>query len=158
MLYEVKGNIVTDTQYTIFCHQVNCQGVMGAGLAKQIRERYPSVYEDYMREINSGRPLLGSKICTMTADDRVCISMFAQDGYGQYMCYTNYVAFQIILDNIEHELNMLYSGQINLPPVAFPYKIGCGLAGGNWDIIYRMIQKFSERIPNDVYIVKLEVV
>lgn len=35
----------------IICHQVNCQGVMGAGIAKQIRLTYPSVfkaYEDYV--------------------------------------------------------------------------------------------------------------
>ena len=34
----------------VVCHQVNCQGVMGAGLAAQIRRMFPGVYEDYRRE------------------------------------------------------------------------------------------------------------
>lgn len=33
----------------VICHQVNCQGVMGAGLAKQIRIRWPEVYVDYKK-------------------------------------------------------------------------------------------------------------
>ena len=32
------GNIL-DAQTDVIAHQVNCQGVMGAGLAKQIREK-----------------------------------------------------------------------------------------------------------------------
>lgn len=28
--------------------------------------------------------------------------------------------------------------------VAFPYKIGCGLAGGNWEKYRAMIEKFDE--------------
>ena len=42
----VKGNIL-DSDADAILHQVNCQGVMGAGLAKQIRGRYPNVYEKY---------------------------------------------------------------------------------------------------------------
>ena len=34
----------------VVCHQVNCQGVMGAGLAAQIRRMFPGVYDDYRRE------------------------------------------------------------------------------------------------------------
>lgn len=28
----------------IICHQVNCQSVMGSGIAKQIKTKYPNVY------------------------------------------------------------------------------------------------------------------
>lgn len=38
----VNGNILTFPERdedTIICHQVNCKGVMGAGLAKQIRDK-----------------------------------------------------------------------------------------------------------------------
>ena len=33
----------------LICHQVNCQGVMGSGIAKQVREKYPKVYKEYKR-------------------------------------------------------------------------------------------------------------
>lgn len=42
----VKGDILatpTRNEDTVICHQVNCCGVMGAGLAKQIRDKWPVV-------------------------------------------------------------------------------------------------------------------
>lgn len=156
MLYEVKGDIVNDTQYTIFCHQVNCQGVMGAGLAKQIRNKYPEVYSDYIQTIHSEQWLLGSKICTPTTDGRVCVSMFAQEDYGRNKCYTNYQAFQIILDGLQSELQMFEFSNPSPYKIAFPEGIGCGLAGGDWNIIKPILEKFAANVPNDVYIVKKE--
>ena len=46
MIKTVNGNILEATE-DIICHQVNCQGVMGSGLAKQIRSKWPSVFADY---------------------------------------------------------------------------------------------------------------
>ena len=46
MLKLKNGNIL-ESDANIICHQVNCQGVMGAGLALQIRKRYPSAFEEY---------------------------------------------------------------------------------------------------------------
>lgn len=51
---EINGDILTiptDGRPTVVCHQVNCKGVMGAGLAKQIREKHPEVYEAYKKKM-----------------------------------------------------------------------------------------------------------
>lgn len=37
MIYEKIGNILEQTDAPYICHQVNCKGVMGAGLARQIK-------------------------------------------------------------------------------------------------------------------------
>ena len=37
---------------------------------------------------------------------------------------------------------------------AFPYKIGCGLAGGNWDHYFSMIQDFAVKYNKHVTLVK----
>jgi len=34
----------------------------------------------------------------------------------------------------------------DLESIAFPYKIGCGLAGGNWEAYLRMIRSFEDQI------------
>ena len=50
----VNGNILTFPERdedTIICHQVNCKGVMGAGLAKQIRDKWPVVFDEYKTAI-----------------------------------------------------------------------------------------------------------
>ena len=37
----------------IICHQVNCQGAMGAGVAKQIADKWPNVKKEYVKFCNS---------------------------------------------------------------------------------------------------------
>lgn len=47
----VKGDILTTptrNEDTVICHQVNCCGVMGAGLAKQIRDKWPVVFDEFV--------------------------------------------------------------------------------------------------------------
>ena len=42
MVNYVKGNLLeSDCDY--ICHQVNCQGVMNSGIARQIREKWPII-------------------------------------------------------------------------------------------------------------------
>ena len=43
----IKEGNVFDSDADIICHQVNCQGVMGSGVAKEVRERFPNVYEEF---------------------------------------------------------------------------------------------------------------
>ena len=38
--------------------------------------------------------------------------------------------------------------------LAFPYKIGCGLAGGNWDHYFSMILDFAVKYNKHVTLVK----
>lgn len=40
------GNIF-DSDAKIICHQVNTYGVMGAGIAAEVKERFPEVYTEY---------------------------------------------------------------------------------------------------------------
>lgn len=43
----------------------------------------------------------------------------------------------------------------NLHSVAFPWKIGCCMAGGDWDTYLPMIENFSEKAGADVLIYRL---
>ena len=49
----LRGDITTlpenNSHDTIICQQVNCMGVMGAGLAAQIRRKWPNVYNEYRK-------------------------------------------------------------------------------------------------------------
>ncbi len=42
----IQGNLLSIT-HGVFAHQVNLMGVMGTLLAKQIKQRYPTVYAQY---------------------------------------------------------------------------------------------------------------
>src|SRR5437868_14306757 len=46
----VSGDLFANEFETeAFAHGCNCQGSMGAGIAKGFRERYPEMYEEYRR-------------------------------------------------------------------------------------------------------------
>lgn len=154
MLIEVTGDLVKDKEYTVFCHQTNCKGVMGAGIALQIKNAYPEVAEAgnryYRRWVyGSGEPILGTNLYVKTHDERTCVNMYAQLDYGRRGQKTNYTAFQECLDRLAKKLNMSDPAI----KVAFPKGIGCGLAGGEWNIVFAMIQSFAMNIPQNVYIV-----
>ena len=150
MVHYERGNIVTNKKYTIFCQQVNCRKVMGAGLARQIRNEYPEVYVEYKHVED---PMLGYILPVFTSDGRICINMFAQDGFGRDKQYTDYDAFKSCLRAI---VGLVADHHIHEDvPIAFPYMIGCGLAGGDWTVIEKLLLEFSDMVPNDVIIVRL---
>ena len=46
MIEIINGNIFKGDA-DIICHQVNTHGIMGAGIALQIKEKFPDVYAVY---------------------------------------------------------------------------------------------------------------
>lgn len=142
-----RGNIL-DEGTGIICQQVNCQGVMGAGLAKQIRDKYPEVYNVYKeyifkRKVNclDGVKLLGSVNPVYINKNLIIANIFAQWDYGTNRIQTDYESLKEGLEYIEKTVAPVY----NLP-VYIPYGIGCGLAGGDWEtveFIIKMIFKDS---------------
>lgn len=122
----------------IIAHQVNCQGVMGAGLAKQIKYKFPKSWDIYHKaccEYASGA-LLGECISCQVKDSLYVAHLFGQFHYGAKRCYTNYLALESALIQLE---TLAQKYQL---PVYLPYKLGCGLAGGDWQIVYNLIRKY----------------
>jgi Predicted phosphatase homologous to the C-terminal domain of histone macroH2A1 len=130
----IQGNLLDAPLDRVLCHQVNCQGVMGSGVAKAISNKYPVVKDEYLDfyKENKGN-LLGNINIVETGKHRV-INMFAQEYYGRdrNICYTSYEAFRSCLQ----EINSIFKGEKTL---AFPYGIGCGLGGGKWEQIYTLM-------------------
>ena len=48
MIKIFDGDILNASEY-ILAHQVNCMGIMGSGIAKQIKDKYPEVFEQYRK-------------------------------------------------------------------------------------------------------------
>lgn len=143
-MIEINQDILK-IQVGIVCHQVNCQGKMGAGIALKIKRKWPQVYEDYLAGLKAGSLSLGkSQLVQVTPKIAVC-NMAAQDRYGRDKRYTDYEALARCL---------LHLQDMNYPahwPVCFPYKIGCVNAGGDWKVVKALI---GDIFPN-AYICKL---
>lgn len=132
----IRGNVL-DSDAPIIAHQVNCLGVMGAGVAKCVREKYPEVMKTYTRWCRQYdfKHLLGLVLDYCTNKNQIIANCFAQDKIGSGRM-TNYEAFYSCLENIRKGID--YYGFEHR--IAFPYKIGCGLGGGDWNIILAMIK------------------
>jgi O-acetyl-ADP-ribose deacetylase (regulator of RNase III) len=134
---QISGNILDVTE-GIIVQQVNCQGVMGAGLAKQIREKYPHVYENYRDVYEVAEGSLLGVVCYVHVSPKLCISsVFGQEYYGRNknIVYTNYNALKTGLADISSVAQALgYQ-------VYIPHGIGCGLANGDWNVVLSIIEE-----------------
>lgn len=141
MITIVKGDILEASE-NIIGHQVNCQGVMGAGLAKQIRNKYPIVYKRYKDECDSVHPmiLLGRTQFVPIGERKVVANLYGQLNYGRKegIRYTDYLGLYNALKSLRE------SAEASDITIALPYGIGCGLAGGEWDKVYKMIEAVFE--------------
>lgn len=153
MVNYVKGNLL-DSNCHYICHQVNCRGIMGSGIAKQIREKWPEVYDKYKEACSKvirlySKPsehLLGNIQYCPCSSGQVVVNIFSQDNDG---CrYTSYDAFATALNKIRMEIPTKNS-------IGFPKNIGCGLGGGDWRIVSNMIETILGD-THDVYIYELE--
>lgn len=138
MIVHKQGSVLASTA-DIIAHQVNCQGVMGAGLAKQIKRKFPNVFESYQKRCQEAKavnriPLGDVQLVYILATRQYVANLFAQNGYGTGHRMTDYPS----LEKCFQKLNSMDP----LLTIAIPDHIGCGLAGGDWDgVVYPMIKR-----------------
>jgi len=163
MIKIIEGNIL-NAKEDIICHQVNCRGKMGSGLAKQIRDKYPNVYEEYISLINWAKKeykrgyskkesLLGSIQFVNCSDGKVIANLFGQEGYGRDKQYTDYNALRKSLESLYETVTCDYN-TLHCKSIAIPYNLGCSLAGGDWNIVYEMIKQVFYNYEVTIYKLK----
>jgi O-acetyl-ADP-ribose deacetylase (regulator of RNase III) len=131
----ITGNIL-DQRRGIIAHQVNCQLVMGAGLAKQIREKYPRAFTQY-RDIYGKIPIakrLGkAQIVEVIKPVLYIANLFGQYNYlPRKIVHTDYPALTIALRQLRRWRDNIKGPNF---PIYIPYGMGCGLAGGQWTVV-----------------------
>ena len=132
----------------VLAHQVNCRRTAGAGLALQIRRRWPVWWRRYR-----DRPALlgGAHIAEVEAYIWVA-DLYAQRDIGRNVPQTDYAALRECLARLGERVD---ERRIDRDLLFFPWRIGCGLAGGNWMIVQPMVEAaFPDanwvRLPEEV--------
>jgi O-acetyl-ADP-ribose deacetylase (regulator of RNase III) len=130
MIKYVKGDLLSVTKGVIV-HGVNCQGVMGSGVALAIKNAHHKAYLDYLSFVQMygpGRELLGMVQYVQVAIGLVVANAFTQNSYcREAKRYVSYEAIDTVFADLAEfcDLNT---------PISMP-KIGAGLGGGDWGII-----------------------
>lgn len=145
MLKIIEGNLLSPECDAWICHQTNCVTSSAAGLAKAIFDKWPhtDVYKD--REVPS---IPGS----IVRKDFV-INMMAQYYPGAAMSdppsIQNDKRFEWFRQCLGQMMHLKGT-------IAFPWRIGCGIAGGDWDRYLGVIARFERVAQADVTIYRLK--
>ena len=137
------GDLLQATEKVIG-HQVNCVGAAG-GLAYHVFEKYPDAENDYMQLIERirGSGLLGLTMLTGQQPDGHIIANI----FGQLHPGADYRP-----EELEYALKMLgeYARSMGWS-VALPWRISCGICGGDWNEVQMIIERTMDGVDCVIY-------
>lgn len=141
MIYVTHGNIF-ESSAQVIVNPVNCVGVMGAGLAKQFKERYPRMFAKY-QSCCMAKLLEPGKLMLCKESDK-WILLFPTKNHWKDRSELIYIKQGLNKLVAEYQLRGIKS-------IAIP-KIGCGLGGLNWEEVKPLIIERLSSCDMDVYI------
>ena len=164
-----EGNILT-CQDNYIVHQCNCLSRNAKGLARAIFDKFPyaNTYSNskYTREVGT------CDIQGNGKDRRFVVNLYGQFAPGKPKWHSKHrrgigskgdktSLFDTVVnhpddssasrENYFKAALQAFEGKIQLPfrgSIAFPYGIGCNLAGGNWSAYQSMLLEFQRRHPD----------
>lgn len=148
MLKIINGDLIKlakSGEFDAIFHGCNCFHTMGSGIAKQIKSEFPEAYEADLNTMHGDVYKIGTMSVADTADGLCVANCYTQYKYGTNQKHFVDSALQVILDKLVILLNefrpkdRLHYG--------FPM-IGCGLAGGDSEVVTAMLKNFAERVAD----------
>jgi len=143
----IKGDIIEMAlkgEFDVIIHGCNCFNTMGAGIAKQIKSNFPEAYKADQETKKGDEEKLGQY--TAATINRGDIFFVVVNAYTQYYYGTGYDISYTSLINVMDKIAKDYNGL----RIAYP-KIGCGLAGGKWEMVSKIIDN-ALKDQNHVYV------
>lgn len=118
-------------------HQANCFNTMKSGIAPLIAAYCPEAYEADQKTEKGNKSKLGTFTYGFSSNGVMVWNLYGQYNYGRVpgVVYTNYDAlFQALSKMGAWLYNSSGPNTIGLP------KLGCGLAGGDWQVVEQIIK------------------
>jgi O-acetyl-ADP-ribose deacetylase (regulator of RNase III) len=131
----------------IICHICNDVGAWGAGFVLALSKRWSEPEEAY-REMPKSELMLGNVMLVPVETDISVANMIAQHGVqpsSEGLAPIRYGAVRVCLASV-NDVAYRTKATLHMP------RIGCGLAGGRWEDILRILE---EVISVDVYVYDL---
>ena len=139
---QVKGDIIElfkSGQFNVMIQGCNCWNRMGSGIALQIKENFPEAWEVDRHTIKGYREKLGRFTTATVGDNQRIYNAYTQFNYGyDGLLYTDYKAVRQVFRKLYDVLNC--GTKNKMFKICYP-KIGCGLGGGDWEIVSNIINE-----------------
>jgi len=139
MIKIIIGDLFNSKMHTLV-NTINCDGIMGKGVAKVFKDKYPEMFKDYRSKFENNELEIGKPY--LFQDDHIKILNFPTKQHWRSPS---------ILKNISDGLDyfIAHYQDWGIISIAFP-PLGCGNGGLNWiDVAPLMIEKL---IPLDLKI------
>ena len=151
IIYEIGDLLESDEKYIVHC--CNAQGAFGSGFAGAVRKKYPECYGAYMAAYHSqGNKLHIGQVVEYEdkSDGRTIFNAIGQEYYGYDSVttgavYVSYTALEAALQRVKEIMASKGAYRISMP------LIGSGLAGGDWKIISKIVEKVFDGFEIIVY-------
>lgn len=154
----IRGDLLDfPAEINVIAHGCNGKGVMGSGIAKSIKERYPVAFEVYEEEFKNRGLQLGTFTVGQLPDGKKIANLVVQEEFGREegRKYVDYEAFYIALKTLRDALEHAQKEGRNYV-LGLPHNISCGLAGGDWCVIKGTIECLFFKSPIRCVVVELE--
>ena len=166
----IQGDIL-NAKDEVIVKKVNCLCIKPHGLSKTIADKYSyaNVYGQRRQlgkrnlSIKEDRGTPGNIVISKDPQNKgpIVVSLYGQYDYGKPG-----KSFRTAIDKDNHQLReewfkqaleklKMWINDNDIISIGFPYMIGCGMGGGNWDNYYQMILNFAKNQVFDVTIYKL---
>lgn len=160
MKIEYRIGDMLDGPEIYLAHGCNAQGVMGSGVAKAVRARYPKAYDVYRNKFVARGLQLGEVVEVevpwhsdfryrdqMVPTKRFVFNCITQNSYGRDgRRYVNYGAVESTMRYINKRV-----ADTLVPVEVGMSMIGSSLGGGDWNIISDIIERRSTNFRPIVY-------
>lgn len=143
MIYEIRGCLTTATT-PLIAHGCNCFCVMGAGVALALKNKWSIVYNTDLATTRGDKSKLGTFSVARVSSTQTVLNCYTQFAFGRDKQHADYAAIRSCMKAIKKK----YPGMdISMSP------IGCGLAGGDWNVVRKIVEE--ELDDRNVYVYRL---
>ena len=159
---DLRGDVLSLPWVDAIVQQCNCLTVKPHGLSQRIADRFPwaNLYatrqplgrRNLAIEADRGIPGTVRMMSHSTHPDVICL--LAQWDYGRGTQRLPLYADTREQRELWFQQCLQELGTLSYQTLAFPYRIGCGLAGGNWTHYRQWICDFAYQYHKHVYIVQ----
>lgn len=145
-MIEIKIGDIFDSEKQTLVNTVNCVGVMGKGIAKEFKRRYPNMFEDYKKLCKQQEIKVG-KLTIYEANDifskKKILNFPTKDHWKSPSKLTD------VINGLDYFISNYKTW--NITSIAFP-PLGCGNGGLEWSYVGRIMYQKLKVLPIDIEI------
>lgn len=144
IILKTTNDDMFESDAEVLVNAVNCVGVMGGGLAKVFKDRYPDMFNKYKIQCDMGLFRIGTVSVTGVDNDQYIINLPTKNDWRNpsELIYVirGLTALMSAVEDYEFE------------SVAVP-ALGCGLGGLDWHVVQPYIYMLEDALPDVTWMI-----